>query len=166
MSQCNSIVFLFGHKNRSGNTSQHVFISVEARWQLTCTKNWYRSAAHCMREGLYHACPTHASTGFRIAVASHCDLTCTIHNQSKTDAEAHTMLVPLVLPELSVAVAVAWPIHSHNREQVCNELLLEGAFTFWWQVCRGVIAVLRPSPRFSRAMAPLIVWPQAVQCEL
>ena len=76
------------------------------------------------------------------------------------------MLVPFMLPEVCIAVAIAWPVDSHGRPQVCNEVLIIGAITLWRQICGGVITVLWPGARLARAMTTLVVWPQAMQGKL
>ena len=73
-----------------------------------------------------------------------------------------TMPVPLMLPELCIVLTVPWPVCSHRRGQVSNQCWIKGTVTFWRMAFGGAVTILWPGSRLARAVAPLIVWPQAM----
>ena len=76
------------------------------------------------------------------------------------------MLIPFVLPEVGISLAIAGPVLKHCALQIRQEAKIKGTVTLGWQVGGRVITILRPSTLFAGTVPFLIVGPQAVQSEL
>lgn len=76
------------------------------------------------------------------------------------------MLVPFMLPEISISLSIAGPVLQHCAVEVRQDADIKGAVTFWREISGRVITVLWPSTLLAGTVTLLVVGPQTMKREM